>query len=262
MRTKRPKLHAELRHLMRSPLEMDVIGNFIHDPDFVGVMAAGYLLRRNFQERLVDPTVNPIRLASTELPKHRFLSRAQRMLYTIINSSLKPQQTELPNFAERPCLLREGACRRSEVYFANVILSMQNDLNGALGGCRIISNDGRPILLQKSYGERTALSLEPLAIEGVEYPAGSLMALNVERDYVEATKKYRMNIDPGKIEIAAAEEVVGLSFVRPTLLAFNPSERNSYLAKLGTACVAHHGTAQFLAQASLRTAVDVATSFL
>lgn len=127
---------------------------------------------------------------------------------------------------------------------------------------RIITHQGEPLLLQKTQGEKTALALSKVAIENVEYPAGSLLALHVTRDLQPAENKYRTEIALSEMQVVPSQEVVGLSFLRPSLFAFEPVDRQSYLRNLDGACAGYTGTAEFLAGASLRNVVDISAAFL
>jgi hypothetical protein len=152
-----------------------------------------------------------------------------RILYELINATFERQQSAAA-FSHRPGPTKEGACGQADREFAVAIAHIAGAYQSD-NGARIISDGSRPLLLQKTHSYPTALALQDIRVGDMNYPAGSIMGVTMEMPD-------RLNFGPeycspkaGTIETAPASAITGLSFIRPSLFAIDPSEREKYVVR-------------------------------
>ncbi len=138
-------------------------------------------------------------------------------LVNIINAGLECEKV-VPSANDLPGVKRGiDACMASDNKFtetANRILA------GKGRECQIIGND-KPLLLRKGNGIASTLSLDKIRINGGNYPAGSILRLELLSDPDQYIP--RPNLE--RAESVDIGEVRGASFVRLSALAFNLEER-------------------------------------
>lgn len=190
------------------------------DADFLRVIEAGRVLQWN-------PYGEP--LADKKIAKNRKATFLQDVFRTIVNDSLDP----LPNsdFTRRSNSAYEGTCIGAEQYLAELLSYMQpgKHMPVTVGG-RLIIKDNEPVMLQKSQGNRTALTLRELVVDGVRWPKGMLFGVHVEADREDNSNRFYFTGTPGSITVAEADEVVGVDPLRPSMYALPPKERTPYYA--------------------------------
>jgi hypothetical protein len=174
------------------------------------IAMAGGLLRENPDQRLADRTID----LGSKVPGKLARSEAAQALAGIINGSIERLDaesgiTDLPgsNYGI-------DACRAAEYRFAQAIFALE----AGSGECQIIG-DEEPALLRKfGMGSKSALSLRPLGVDGVPYPAGSI---------------FRVTLDPGVeprrdiegVQSVGLEDVRSLGFMRLSAYGLGLRER-------------------------------------
>jgi hypothetical protein len=181
-------------------------------PLLKGIVQAGHLLREQPNIGLAE---RPLK------PRNEFKDPALRALAGIVNTSIE-RPTDHPNYFESGPIARADACADAENFF----LSADN-------GYQIIVNDeGKEILIRKSEGARTSLSLDEININGVIYPPLSVFRAEIGepetdweelgyRSVVEAKNAYGdqlpSRIDPNRVEVVSMDQVTSIGFLRLSL---------------------------------------------
>ncbi len=123
----------------------------------------------------------------------------------MIHDLLEPQQGEL-RFSPIRKEMHVGTCTTAEMYF----LSALNPEGGYSHPTIATDGSGDPCLLLKHAGEHSAITLKECVIDGVRFPAGSLLALTSDKSWSE---------------IREVADCTGAQFLRLTTLAVSPRHR-------------------------------------
>lgn len=143
---------------------------------------AGRLLRKDPNIELVDRAVIP----TDYLPE----GSTGRMLLDVLNASHTPVDGgDRPTFTcQMP--IDVMACGYAEAGFLTAISRLRKEAVGHRTADRkpghvtvFVDQEGDPLLVQKSDGERSALSVGEIVINGIPYPAGSLFGIRTLLDY-------------------------------------------------------------------------------
>lgn len=180
---------------------------------------------------LLDKEKHPPISAKFEIPGDFALDTPARLFSDSLNSTLKPVPEDTPTFVGL-----EGspivACTDAEARFTRTIHALGNlTSRGSVvsNGSQIITWQERPILLRKGHdelfnGESSALSLEPINIDGITYPSFSLFGISLD-----SRGDNRKFIDSKKVKVFTAEEIARLSFRRLSLFALKEKERRQIM---------------------------------
>lgn len=106
-----------------------------------------------------------------------------------------------------------GTCTTAEVYFLDAITRDR----GYSSPDYVVDEKGEPVMILKTAGERSAMTLVETVLDGVRLPKGSLVALTTP----ERTK--------GNVPFA---NVTGVQFLRLTSLAVTPENRAEAIGSL------------------------------
>jgi hypothetical protein len=89
-----------------------------------------------------------------------------------------------------------SACEEAELYYMRTLRSLALFCqSGAIHDrFRIVADrQGRSLLLQKAAGERSALTLRRITIDGIPYPPGSIVRLGITGEYDNSLAKSRVS---------------------------------------------------------------------
>lgn len=224
MRTTAPKINIQISRAARSPqdLETDMPEMYNPTPEFSRVIKAGHMLRQS---------TDIVPLASGPLPEVPHETTMTGIFRSLVNQSIDPSTRREQGYLSRRRRVSESTCLLAEMHFTEMFMDAQAGQLAYTGGRIITEKDGEPIMVQKPMGQRTLLSLVPLQVAGITYPAGSLMGVHMRSDYQPDTRRYVPPTTLGRFDCAPAEDIVGLDFLRPTLLALSVEERATYLER-------------------------------
>jgi hypothetical protein len=205
-------LHYSLQNAHPNP---EGANCFTPSPWFSAIAVAGELLRSD-----------PHPLASNIPPASVLGNRPtieEQALYTIVHDSVVPQPLASSGYNFKSHTGNSVAnCKATEKYFAETFTAMQHPhgQHMAFDGSPlawITIHDGRtPIAIQKQAGAASTLSLVPLQIDGIRYPAGSLF------DIMTSSQKGWPITRNG---IAWADSIIDANFLRLTRYALPPPRR-------------------------------------
>lgn len=193
-------------------------GDYCWEPTpWAGAVAvAGQLLRRNQNVHLTSEPI-PDELVGDTVPEKTFVS--------IVNASHKRQALSPDILAlKNHSLGAIDTCQLAESYFADLLLVLKNpdfrfrssyDPSRDMGW-RVVTHDNTSAILIKTDGIESALSLIPLSIDGVVYPAGSLLRVCIPELFGHDDEE-RISLEAISITKAA--------FLRLSTFACEPAER-------------------------------------
>jgi len=194
---------------------------------FGGAIMAGYMLRRPHCE---DVTRKPHRaLARRPMAGSPDERPELTFLRTIVNTSIQPEKTVL-NLRQQPHRLGAGACSYADVSMASSLNSLQKENHIFRGGRIVTDEHAGPVFWQKAVGSLTALALQPVAIESVTYPAGSIMDLSIHDDF--EFRNYGFAAGDGDVEVVAVSKIEAASFIRPSAFVMPPEQRLKHFPDL------------------------------
>lgn len=198
------------------------LGEPVDCPDdwFEAVARAGRLLRADPALELTDTTVGTeiFNCAANDLTVE------QVVLHGILNASKYRMGNASPGRSFR-CANRKSlpGCSDAEGYFGQVVTAMADtsrlsdrEGNVAQHGWSLVLDGREPIAIKKvaeAYGKPSALSLVELTVDGVPYPAGSLLRVDTREDL-----RHEQLFIPG-------DTVVSAGFLRLSAFALPPDER-------------------------------------
>jgi hypothetical protein len=155
------------------------------------------------------------------------MDTSARTLTGMINDSIQPvtnASSSVPVF-EAPGFPDDTACDDAEYNFLTTIGSLGRVTHSgdAVGGAQIVVHGNQPILLRKALGEKTALSLVPLVVNGVRCPAGSIISMAISLEDQAGDLKPRSD----RIDQISSDFVSEIAFNRLSIFALPPAERDS-----------------------------------
>lgn len=152
----------------------------------------------------------------------------QRVLRNIINGSITPETSPTqPAFQN----IYEGGvdvCRSAEGRFGTIFNEMRKPDNPAPRGpsgnsleWTFVVDGSSPVLLEKTRGagRSSTLALEDITINGIPYPAGSLLAIY---------KLPHARLSAGAHTVVPMEEVENVSFMRLSAYTLPPGRREIF----------------------------------
>jgi hypothetical protein len=177
------------------------------------VASAGSLLR--------EPTIKPIAERPIKIDRRVLRNGSAALaLAKMVNGSLKPDYDYGEVAFDCTTDRRIDACQSAEYRFARTVLEIEE---GSNPNCHIVGN-GKPVLLRKAspYGTPSTLTLTDITINGVPYPRGSIVRLDLLSDvpYIKGAQK--------GIESIGLDDVKNVGFVRLSAFAMFGIERISF----------------------------------
>lgn len=156
----------------------------------------------------------------------------ESLLQDMLNQSLDPASQS--DFNTRACKEYDTSCITSEHLFGKAIAALEVHMPESATynneyGVRVIAKDNKPLFIHKMEGSKTALSLQQLTVDGILYPAGSIIGIHVRGDLQTKTGRYTPQVEPNALQVIDAQEVVGADFLRPSLFMMPPAAREPYL---------------------------------
>jgi hypothetical protein len=201
------------------------------EPDgyYSAVAEAGVLLRAN----------STIPLANAPIPERRFNFMSgqphpgEQALRTIVNSSITPwpgSAREGTAYSTTEPVSALSTCGDAEEWFSHVIKQMEQPEQPAWYGNFIgyqifTSPQGRAIAIRKSLdvGQPSTLTLTQTTINGIAYPAGSLMRASTDRSQRAAE---------GEQQRVSTNDITRIGFLRLSAFAVPLANRRDFLPKL------------------------------
>ena len=177
------------------------------------IYKAGTIMSREFSPQLSEATVT--------LPDEFCGDTPAQALATIINSPRNPHLREgLSSFTGSDITV--GSCAEAERYFSNTLTALGHvsscgTVEPFLGSQVIVDSDNTPVIVRKAYEQASGLTLSPIAIDGVVYPAGSIVAMKIE----ESDRKPMSE----RVTVVPQEMVHSVVFKRLSDFALRPAER-------------------------------------
>lgn len=187
------------------------------------VAEAGRLLRKNPEVELANNSLELKRLITDDI--------AALTLAKILNDS----QRRVPSDGMRTAIHCTRApwvasCDAAESGFVNVFLTLCNERRLGAGSQIFINDNGEAVFIRKG-GITSALSLQEITINGVRYPAGSLLSLESLPDYRFENGNYcsqpRARVPNMGVEAVPVELVASAAFMRLSAFAYPPQQRDS-----------------------------------
>jgi hypothetical protein len=212
-----------LQQALANPGETPFVGGACLDETYLWAsFIAGHIIRQN--ARLVDEET--IELAEQKLSPTEFMSPGGRILKRIVNSSLDVRNQR--GYAQRTSDYLEDTCSNAEYSFIETIAELRRPPRAKCHSARLIGSPDKPLLLQKFEGVKSALSLCALTIDGVTFPPGSIMGVDLKRDFDAGKDKYVPRLPQNTRAIVPASEIEHMTFLRPSLFAFSRPARLAY----------------------------------
>lgn len=180
------------------------------------VANAGRILRDNPQEKLADCQI--ILPSEHDIPQHKV---ALETLRGMINSSIeRPPVEELPRYQfESRKIPAVNMCPEAEIHFDRSIprgWSLMPRIDKEVEYQAIVdeSDDRLDIIaVRKFEGQPSVLALEDVVVDGIVYPAGSLMRLQLKSDGPESKKHFEWT-ENSPPRVVSASDVLRGGFLR------------------------------------------------
>ena len=220
----------ELAELASSAKEADtsdaiqnaLAGNYslLHSPGSVMVKGSSVLNAYTEACRLLrgEPSARLLE-AKIALPEEP--STASKFLVSLLNGSVTRDSPVEPGFTSAGKSNGKSVCRESEDNFI-IALGMGTERKFATKNHKtnrvFAGKDGNPIFFQKGYNIGTSLSLKPVALNGIGYPAGTLFSLNTFRSAAGNT------VEDG-LDAHTLEDISSLAPMRLSAFAFPRAEQ-------------------------------------
>lgn len=189
-----------------------------------GIDLAGAQLRKYPDEPLVEP---PLPIDIARLPRDHLAQALGRMINASIIPVDKRPTDDMPSFVSVGA--RWDACAEAEPGFlwssmaiGNFNLFGPKKTNNLPGSAKIITDgNGVPIFMQKAHNLPSVLTLREIAIDGVPYPVGSIVALSYDE---RADESVRL----GKLRFMNSVTINGVDFLRLSSFTVPPDQRPQY----------------------------------
>lgn len=197
---------------------------FVPTAALSGIAVAMHIVRT---QQGTQPLAERAVEVGTDMPQE------EQIFAEIINSTLepKPVSDKVLNFVQIKHHPRPDTCSKAEHTFAALILAKTKGSSPIKFGHSLIFRDeadGQPVFIQKFAGVDSALGLQPVRINGIDYPAGTLFALHslrgkqLHQRYRESTPRL---IPKLRIESLSTADVVSVAPIRLSTWAISPEER-------------------------------------
>lgn len=221
--------HPELEAAIRNQAVSDKGNYYTPSSILAGIAQAAYLLRNRPNVELVNTeiTLQDAQSASVEL-----LTFAN-----ILNASRGLQTAPLPAYTlsdSSPAYIDN--CFNAEPMFGRILAlidedPLSNTYNNVASAYQIICDGMQPVFLRKGCGKPSALSLVPIALNGIPYPPGSLWRVDLRWDKSVRSGNsfaYNLNYTGYKNELIPFTSVTHASFMRLSAFALPCQEREPF----------------------------------
>lgn len=193
------------------------------DPVWLAMQSVGRQLRKYPGEILVDRVITGDMWTE---------DTAAKALQAIMNGSVEPVETtpEITNFtcSGAKSIGIYGAAESTLLSTVDKLAEQSQLPRGQRlfrpYGCEVFTRGNVPLFLRKSGEHPSALSLGDTAINGIPYPRGSIFRLDTQ-DEVEGRV---VGPDKNGLRVADIKEIAKIAFVRMSIFALRPDERNQY----------------------------------
>jgi hypothetical protein len=146
-----------------------------------------------------------------------------RFTLRILNDSIKRPQYRQNAQYESPYATKLGTCALVEEKFAEAADSIKDEGMADEPSLLFIDKGGRPVMFKKQSGEPSTLAFKPFQINGVRYPAGTL--LNLEETADLPTESYQ-NLE---IALVHKDHIQAIAPLRFSSFTFKPEARQHAL---------------------------------
>ena len=214
----------------------------------------------------VEPTnmFAAVNEAGRLLRKHRYMKLAERAFSEAVVNGVPPDDVTAQSFVR---LVNDSVHPRT----GGAAVTFTSELSGTYGTCGeaepaftatlahlltrkqhanpyvharevIVGTNEQPLFLRKGVGEQSALSLAPIAINGITYPGGSIVKYDLRRDrdrhYADPSQgpgtvplgAYDSTpLAPNDMRVAPVDEIERINFLRLSAFAFPEGSRRARL---------------------------------
>lgn len=146
-----------------------------------------------------------------------------RFTLRILNDSVKRPQHRQNARYESPYAAKLGTCPLVEKKFEEAADSIEDEGMLDEPSLLFIDKGGRPVMFKKQHGEPSTLAFKPFQLNGVRYPAGTL--LNLEEIADLPTESYK-NLEVARIR---SDHIRALAALRFSAFTFRPEARQHAL---------------------------------
>lgn len=192
-----------------------------------GIDLAGAQLRKYPDDPLIEPSL-PI--DTTRLPKDYLSQALGRMINaSVLVPAFKRPTTDTPSFVSEGT--RWDTCAEAEPGFLWSSMAIRNfnifgpgkaTKQDMPGNVKIFTDGtGTPLFMQKAYGNPSSLLLSEVAIDGVPYPAGSIVALSF-------SSNPKASVALGSLWFMPSNKISGVDFLRLSSLTVPSNQRPEY----------------------------------
>jgi hypothetical protein len=212
------RLHDEIEHSVDASIKSQA---YCHTPEdiLLAVAQSGKLLRKCPSLNLANGMIVIPDTSSLSVPAKTFIE--------IVNASLVPLQKissarSIPFFeAENCCSL--DTCKYAETSFGNIISSvLAQKARSGTGYQTFRTQRGRPLFVRKGSGEPSALTLVDIVINGIPYPAGSLVRID---HFMDKKKRILDRAPLNGIEDLTVTGIDRIAFLRLSAFALDSLRR-------------------------------------
>lgn len=220
---------------------IDDHNSFSFSPAHAAFTKASSILRMSGRSK--RPLIKPVGEDPTliyEMP----VDSATSQLLDLVNSTVGTEYTTQPDAMFKSGLVHQAdSCGFAEAAFANTVARMEKDFDAEWvsqpeapsysGFTLFTGKDSRPIILRKKQGIPTGMALEPLAINGAFYPAGSLVRVTTKDEkYLQgvALTHHTMPVAKPGVDVLPVTAIKNIGVTRLTLFASPPVERSALMS--------------------------------
>lgn len=187
-------------------------------------------LRRNPDKPLIDKPF--------EAPDDYQTDPGALALASLLNQSLERTPPSPRSITCNFCR-KIASCAMAEVRFLNTLTelrpSRKNEVPDPVPsyGAQLFTQDGEVVLLRKYEHERSSLTFTDVTINGITYPAGSILRVEIPSDYINAKTgeqltKPQLYPTPAETEMFPFGTIMNAAFARLSVLAYSPRQRQDF----------------------------------
>lgn len=168
------------------------------------------------------PFSQPLDSGDYSTTEERILAQLSR---NIINRSSRAGDLTLSQSREHK---NPGACPDAEAYFADILRAKNTGATDVkVGSLLVFEQEGHALLIQKFFGAVTALGLQPVNIDGIEFPSGTIFSLysDIGSSLQTVDRKNQVPKKDLSIMRRPATEISSIAPLRLSLWALPATER-------------------------------------
>jgi hypothetical protein len=152
-----------------------------------------------------------------------------KVLGDIVNATYSPAAPSIrrPAFSSPKTAGHLCVCEEAEGKFLDTVRDLTDKTSDQSDdfGCEIMTVVGRPTFLRKSGIVASSLSLRPVIIGGIPYPAGSLLRINLPDEVNEEGTPTYPNVPYRAYKVTPVVSFACIGFLRLSAFALPPAER-------------------------------------